>query len=209
MFRKVSGYKKTGRPWLFKTEVWLAIVFIAANLLVLDFFFLRPKEKTVTQIPQNLANIPTTIPSVPLSPTQLSTVSQTAQTQTVVSNSGVKDYFIPLGSGTTSSNDWTSIEGAQAFVDPAQYGTIKTVKFEASISNPNSPQNVSVRLFNTTANHVVWNSEMTMTSDKNAALLISNPVTLDSGNNLYQVQVKTQLMAPTVLTQSRVHITTF
>jgi hypothetical protein len=48
---------------------------------------------------------------------------------------------------------------------------------------------------------------MTM-SGAGPELFISSGVTLDSGNKLYQVQMKSQLGATTNLLQARVHIVT-
>lgn len=120
--------------------------------------------------------------------------------------SPVKDYFIPLGSGTTQANDWTDVPGAQATVDFGSYKNIKSVVFEASVSVPTANQTVSIRLYNVSDKHPVWYSDVTMNGG-NSAYLISQPLAYDKGSKIYQVQVKTQLQYPAQLTQSRIHIT--
>jgi len=65
-----------------------------------------------------------------------------------------------------------------------------------------------VMLFNMTAGHPVWNSTVFFSGGTNAQLLISQPITLDPGNNLYQVQMQTQLTFPANLNQARIHILT-
>lgn len=120
---------------------------------------------------------------------------------------GVKEYFVPLGSGTSAASDWADVAGASAYVDTSSYGKTKKVTFEATIAQPVSSQKVWVRLFNTTDKHPVWYSEI-VTDSAGPILLISSPITLDTGNKLYQVQMKTQLNGATSLSQSRIHITT-
>jgi len=119
-----------------------------------------------------------------------------------------KELYVPLGTGTNTTTDWTDVKGAAAYIDTRLYGKFKKVTFEASLSVPSGSQTVYVRLFNATDKHPVWYSEMTM-SGAGPELFISSGVTLDSGNKLYQVQMKSQLGATTNLLQARVHIVTF
>ncbi|MEK7073931.1 MAG: hypothetical protein AAB960_01225 [Patescibacteria group bacterium] len=123
-------------------------------------------------------------------------------------SSEAKEYFVPLGSGTNASSDWADVTGASAYVDTGSYGKIKKATFEATIAQPVSSQKVWVRLFNATDKHPVWYSEVA-TDNAGPILLTSSATTLDSGNKLYQVQMKTQLKGHTSLTQSRIHITTY
>ena len=131
--------------------------------------------------------------------------TDTATTSVSVTN---KELYVPLGTGINNSTDWTDVKGASAYIDTRLYGKIKTVKFEASLSVPSGNQTVYVRLFNATDKHPVWYSEMTM-SGAGPELFTSSGVTLDSGNKLYQVQMKSQLGATTNLLQARVHIITY
>lgn len=123
-------------------------------------------------------------------------------------SSGVKEYFVPLGSGANASSDWTDVAGVSAYIDTGSYGKIKKATFEATIAQPVSSQKVWIRLFNATDKHPVWYSEV-LTDSAGPILLISPAITLDVGNKLYQVQMKTQLSGVTSLTQSRIHITTY
>ena len=126
----------------------------------------------------------------------------------ITGSSQAKEYYVPFGSGSGSSNDWTDVPGLQANVDSNSYGTIKNVVFEASLHIPTGNQTVSVRLYNATDNHPVWNSEVTFNGNTSSVLLISPTVSLDNGNKLYKVQMKTQLQFQAILDQSRLHITT-
>lgn len=123
------------------------------------------------------------------------------------STGNVKEYYIPLGSGTNNTDAWSDVAGASAYIDTSSYGKMKKVTFEATISVPTGSQKVWVRLYNSTDMHPVWYSEIS--TDNSGPILLASPaITLDSGNKLYQVQIKSQLKGLTNLTQSRVHITT-
>lgn len=132
------------------------------------------------------------------------TAKPASQTQ---NTSLVKEFFVPFGIGSSSSDDWTDIAGLKAALDPANYGSIKTVVFEASVRIPTGNQIAYVRLYNTTDKHPVWFSDVSLEGGT-AQLLISKPITLDSGNKTYQVQMKTSLKYPAFLDQSRLHIIT-
>lgn len=125
------------------------------------------------------------------------------------STTSVKEFYVPFGSGVNSSDEWQDVPGLQVYINRNSYPSIKTVTFEASIRVPTGNQTADVRLFNVTAGHPVWFSEMTFTGGGTPQLLISQPITLDPGSNLYKVQMKTQLKFPAYLDQARVHIATF
>ena len=123
-------------------------------------------------------------------------------------SSSAKEYYVPLGSGTNTTDEWTDIAGASASIDTASYGRIKQATFEATVTVPSGSQKIWVRLFNATDKHPVWFSEVT-TDSSGPILLMSPAITLDKGNKVYQVQMKTQLKNLTNLVQSRMRITTY
>lgn len=118
-----------------------------------------------------------------------------------------KEFFVPFGIGSNSSDDWADVAGLKATLDPANYGNIKTVTFEASVRIPTGNQTAYVRLYNVTDKHPVWFSDVSLEGGT-AQLLTSKPITLDSGNKTYQIQMKTSLKYPAFLDQSRLHIIT-
>lgn len=142
-----------------------------------------------------------------LSPTLTPTL---AKTQSSLSNSQsvAKEYYIPFGAGSGSSSDWQDVSGLQAYIDSASYPNIKSVVFEASLHIPTGNETANVRLYNATDGHPVWNSEITFNGNSSSVFLTSSSVSLDSGNKLYKVQMKTQLQFNAILDQSRLHITT-
>ena len=119
-----------------------------------------------------------------------------------------REFYVPFGSGSGSSSDWQDVGGLQAYVDSSNYPNIKSVVFEASLHVPTGNETASVRLYNATDGHPVWNSQIDFSGNTSSLLLTSQAVSLDSGNKLYKVQIKTQLQFQAVLDQSRLHITT-
>ncbi len=187
-------------------------VLLLINMLALDIFIAfntHPTTAAKTTHPRQTDEaIPTPLPTITVS--QKNIISPTTQpvNQSTPYASAGNEFFIPLGTGTSTASTWTNVPGVQAYIDSSQYPNIQTVTFEASVVLPASLQIVSVQLYNMTANHPVWFSQVTLQSSNGTGLLISNPITLDPGNNLYQVQMQTQLQAPANLVQSRVHIIT-
>ena len=119
-----------------------------------------------------------------------------------------KEYYIPFGAGYVSSSDWFDVPGLEASIDGSAYGKIKSATFEVSVRVPTGNETAEVRLYNVTAAHPVWNSNAMFTGGGSTQFLTSSPISLDSGNNFYKVQMKTQLSYPAYIDQSRVHITT-
>jgi len=161
-------------------------------------------QSCISQINQALAS---NKPAVQI-PTPTPVVSNNSSSLQNANSSQAKAYYVPFGSGKGSSADWQDVPGLQASIDSNSYGSIKSVVFEASLHIPTGNQTASVRLYNFTDSHPVWNSEVTFNGNTNSVLLVSQNVSLDSGNKLYKVQMKTQLQFEAILDQSRLHITT-
>ncbi len=157
-------------------------------------FVMSPISITPTPI---LTFTPTVTPSPTLIP--LPTLTPTPIVM-------VKDYFIPLGTGESQAASWEDVPGSQVNVDFGQYPHIKEILFEASVNIPTASEWVSIRLFNETDMHPVWNSTVTSNDGVTFAVLTSTPITYDTGLKTYQVQMQTQLQAPTDLVQARIHI---
>lgn len=174
---------------------------LLVNVILLNIYLFRKVQTVQSNTTASVAT-PTPIP-VTSAPTVIPTI-----TAPVVINqeSGAKDYFVPLGSGTNQASDWTDVPGAQATVDFGSYQHIKSIVFEASVAVSTGNESVSVRLYNVSDQHPVWYSDVTMNGG-DSAYLISQPIEYDKGPKIYQVQMKTQLQYPANLTQSRIHIT--
>ena len=112
--------------------------------------------------------------------------------------------YIPLGIGSTTSNEWEDIAGAEAWVNTNDYSKNPTVYFEAGIRvSPNGE--VYARLYNVTDKHPVWNSEVKTSSGKSVTVESQN-IFFDAGKKLYRVQIKSTLQYPANLDSSRIRI---
>lgn len=215
-------------------KYWIYVVlgFFVANSLIIDLFFFFPKNSSSqTVLPGNI-NLPNisqnfcpqacidqmnlnlispkatvssaTKPTATLTPTPSLTPTPTS---TPAQAKSVKEFFVPLGVGSGSSGDWTVIDGIGAKIDSADYGDIKTVTFEVSARIPTGNQQIWIRLYNANTYQSVAGSEVTL-SGGTPTLLISSPINLTSGNNLYQIQMKTQLKYLANIDMARIRIKT-
>jgi hypothetical protein len=191
----------------------VVIIFVVINLLLLDLLFLQSFTASQTTKPQKEEE-ESPVTAAGCDETCLDEVKKAVAdfaesvvpSEEAVTVVGTKEYFVPLGSGVNTTDEWTDVNGASAYVDTANYSAIKEVIFEASIRIPNANQDVYVRLYNATDKHPVWFSEMTTSAQ--SQLLRSGAINLDEGNKLYTVQMKSQLKGTTLLDQARVKITT-
>lgn len=180
-------------------------ILITVNIILVDTFVFRnilsPSTKNSTSTVL-MTPTPTDVLSISPSPTS----SQTTANPTTIINQtiGAKEIFIPVGQGQVTATDWTNIPGAVVYIDSTKYTNVKQVVFEASLQSPNN-QIISVRLYNMTDNHPVWYSEMS--TNGTSQFLTSQPIQLDNGNKLYQVQMKSQLQYAAIVDQARIHIT--
>lgn len=211
-------YKFLSSQTIFRILTFLVLL----NLLFLDFaiFDRQPQiiEKTVSMpIVSNvcpsscLAEISQVTKSATLAikPTSIPIPTPTVKPASIQTQaqSLVKEFFVPFGIGSNSSDDWQDVAGLKATIDPANYGSVKTVVFEATVRIPTGNETAYVRLYNSTDKHPVWFSDVSLDGGT-PQLLISKPITLDSGNKTYQVQMKTSLKFQAFLDQSRLHIIT-
>ncbi len=196
-------------------------ILLLVNILAIDYWIYTSGELTQPQqletnnrpsAQKQIANSVQSCPQSCLSYIQEATASSiTLQTNTggaTKNNVVQKELFVPIGSGTNSSDDWEDVPGLQVIVDTAQYNKIKSSFFEASVYVPSGNQIVYVRLYNLTDKHPVWFSELTFANANTSQQLTSDKITLDSGNKAYKVQMKTQLKIPATLNSSRIRIIT-
>lgn len=180
----------------------LMMLFLIGNLLWLNT---QVANNNAAALQQTAVTRVTPVPSPTIDiPVKSGVIVTPTSPRVSPSTPAGKDFFVPLGTGSTQADEWEDIPGAVASLDLGQFTNSKQVMFEASVSVPTANQVVSVRLYNKTDQHPVWYSEVSMNTA--TAYLISQPVIADNGTKTYQVQMKTQLKAPANLTQSRIHI---
>lgn len=199
----------------------MLIVLMLGNLIYLDFLAFRNTKEPITKQPT------ITLPTKPLQ-NAIQEVNQTCpvacvaqiyeattsakktpapKAPVVSALPQTKEFFIPFGSGSNATSDWEDVAGLKAYIDSTKYSSIKNVVFEASVRIPTGNEAAYVRLFNETDKHPVWFSDVSLEGGE-AKLLVSSPITLDAGNKLYKVQMKTSLKFTAILDQARLHITT-
>ncbi len=115
------------------------------------------------------------------------------------------ETYIPLGTGTTSKTDWEDITSTDTTLDPSNYVSIKEVYFIASLKNPTQNGSVVAELYNVTDKHPVWNSQVVMNGP--VTQTITSPIiTLDNGNKLYRVKLKSTLGYQVSLDNAKIKI---
>lgn len=211
-------------PWTF---LFIFLIIIIGNLFIIDvaLFYGKPLQIPLKIASQNSGDLnqknqsqnsaaakkDNTCPVSCLTEIKQATAAispQIIKTQSSApSQSATKEFFVPLGSGSSTANEWADIPGATAYIDSLAYPSIKKAAFEVSLYTPTGNQTAYARLYNVTDKHPVWYSDVSIEGGTPQTKL-SNNITLDTGNKLYQVQMKTQLQFRTNLENARVRITT-
>lgn len=119
----------------------------------------------------------------------------------------IREFYIPLGSGSTTKSDWDDITATETLIDPANYGRIKEAYFIASLRNPTQNGMVEAQLYNVTDKHIVWDSHVQMNGPVSQTIT-SNKITLDGGAKLYRVQLRSTLQFAALLENAKVRIVT-
>ena len=129
--------------------------FVVVNLLVVDAWIIINTKKSAEQAKITPSPIPEVDKSCPDSclaeidkaKTSIASATPSATSQPSRQSSGqttsqqttensVKEFFIPLGSGTSSADDWTDIPGVKAEIDKTKYEKIQKILFEVSVHVP-------------------------------------------------------------------------
>jgi hypothetical protein len=202
-----------------------SVIFCVLNVIALDYWFIRTKTRLdQMSVATERQPAPEAVAEVSCASSCLTHIREaTASLQLAYfpygnaisptpyvsgnSVSPVKEFYIPLGTGMSAAADWTDVVGVEGYIDTTQYAPLKTVVFETTLRIPTGNQTAWGRLYNVTDKHPVWFSDVAIVGG-GAQLVTSVPITLDSGNKLYRVQIKTQLQSPTYVDQARIHITT-
>ena len=209
-------------PWIIIILSIIGIVVIA-NIGFLDYLYIshqsqlqkiqQTQQKVQTPLPvitetQGSACSPSCITAIEsATASALISTSKPISPKTPAKTTGLpKDYFIPLGTGFTQDNNWVNVGGTDITIDPADYGKIKQVIFQASMRIPVANGTMYARLYNVTDNHPVWYSDVS-TGEGLSTMVSSANITLDPGSKLYRVQIKTSLQYPSYLDFSRIKIT--
>ncbi|MCL5675653.1 MAG: hypothetical protein M1120_00820 [Patescibacteria group bacterium] len=218
-----KNYFHTRRLFYPLILITAAGLFLVANLVILDLEYLSHKNLQTTQT--ELQTAPASLPATPNSANTIctsncitnkneATPASKTQTQTVeknvlpANNASAKEYFIPLGFGTSSKGDWQNVDGMQATINTNNFNRIKSAVLEISANIPTGNETADFRLFNSSDQHPVWFSD-TNISGGTTQFLTSAGFALDSGNKTYVLQAKTSLKYPVNINMARIHLVTY
>lgn len=201
----------------------ILLIFILLNLAFLDWQILRKREVQPAEVrlqqykseekPERELSIREEILTAGFCPsTCLDLIKQATASAGPVSAPAApiirfptKEIYIPLGTGSVESFVWTDLSGVEAYLDPANYGKIKQVTFEASLRIPTANGRVFARLYNVNDELGIYESEVSAEGDKGTRVE-SKPIPLSSGNKLYRVQMKTSMDYTGVLDMARIKV---
>lgn len=215
---------KTSRTRVLSLLLLLLLLFFLINLFVLDYRVFRKETPVLSPAPGELpaAEIEAeeaTAGAQPARPAQdacpraclelISESTVSGQKQIVPTKTlplpVVKEVYVPLGTGSTTSRDYKEMVGVEAVIDLDHYPPIKSVIFEATLRIPTANGRVYAKLFNVTDQHDAWNSEV-YTEKPEGYRAEANDVSLASGRKLYRVMMKSTLGYEAVLDGARVKI---
>jgi len=117
-----------------------------------------------------------------------------------------KEFYIPLGSGRTTSREFAELVGVEAVINTANYPRIQSVLFEASMHLFPGNGRMTAKLYNITDRHDVWFSELS--TDGGSIVKKETPITLENGEKLYRVMVQSTLGYEAIVDNARVRIIT-
>ncbi len=202
-----------------KAALLIFVSFFLINLLILDLKVFTNEEEVATPVADKsqTTTIPSfedidetgTCPPACLEEIARATLSGLAQ-PTPISlpapvEPTVKEFYIPLGSGSTNSRDYAELIGVEGVIDMANYPNVKSIIFEASMRIPTANGLVYAKLYNVTDKHDVWNSEVYAES-LNGYRAESGEINLASGRKLYRVMMKSTMGYEAILDSARIKI---
>ncbi|MBI5449526.1 hypothetical protein HY948_04405 [Candidatus Gottesmanbacteria bacterium] len=191
--------------------IFIPVLFLfAVNLLFLDIVVFSQQK------PQPPAQV--TIESVP-APVEADTVCSSScitiideklnavQPRPASPVSTAREFYVSLGSGTTKSSDYEDILSAEAYIDTGNYASIKQATIELFLRNPTGNGRIYAKLYNVTDKHDVWFSEVFIEGG-GPVTKKEMPITLDRGNKLYRVMMKSTMKYDGWLDNARIKIIT-
>jgi len=211
--------------------IYLLLIFIALNLVILNLKVFFPNNLFLLSNSMSAPSSSTTAPESPFEKQPPSFVNQSCpvsclsaifeatassdirtgapsqETNQTASSSNPREYYIPLGSGSTGSPDWTDITATETLIDPSLYGNITEAYFTVSLRNPTRNGRIEAQLYNATDKHLVWTSHLAMDGPESQTIT-SGKIILSNGAKIYRVQLKSTLSYPAYLDNAKIRIVT-
>lgn len=148
-------------------------------------------EKQVPQATPSEAKEPKTTPS------------------SAVSSPSFKEYFLPLGTGTTRQTTWADIASAVVTFNKADYPGLGKINWQATLTvNPPLNGIVAARLYNVTDGYVIEGSTMATGQGglREGVLQSSDNLNLPDGQKTYRVQMYSSVGYDATITGAYVHL---
>lgn len=115
-----------------------------------------------------------------------------------------REYFVPMGTGSTNKTDWIDVPSVQATINGDRYGQVVAVYFEASMKSSNGK--VEARLLDRTNATVIHESNVEHVGDY--TWIISKPFSLPTGGRTFVVQMRSSSGDTVELNGARLRIVT-
>ena len=125
---------------------------------------------------------PTTIPVVSPSPVPSQTIIQTAS----------KEIFIPLGSGSVTTNSFSDIAGSDVTIDLTKYPGVQSIVFQASIWVEGGNGRAYARIYNVDDKNPYFESQITNNTGVGSVQNSLN-IPLPYSTKTYRIQAKTDI----------------
>ncbi len=192
-----------------------ALLFVVTNTVFLDIVVFGKASDTAPAVPISV-EAPSACPAactpvmaglITAKLTDHPAAAVTPSVAPVQADTSPKEYYVPLGSGTTKNDQWEAIPGAEATIDTSLYPKIKQVTFESYLRIPVGIGWMHVKLFNATDGHDVWGSQLQ--TESNTSSHQSAVITLDPGNKRYIVMAQSTIRAEAYIDNARIKIITY
>ena len=204
--------------------ILVLLLLISVNLIILDYKIFYPgnflAQNTLVEAPIIVtpgitdpspltAQCPLPCLDIIRESTTGSKIGSSTPVSTAIANTSLplKEYFIPLGNGTTSKNDWDNIVTTETVIDPRLYGKIEEAFLLVTLKNPTQNGQVETRLYNVTDNYPIFGSHIVM-SGKTEQTISSQKFALPGTSKLYRLQLKSTLSFPASLDNARLKLLT-
>jgi len=160
-----------------------------------DVLTSQPPNISISSSPMSLAS-ETPKPSSEPQPTvvpQMQTTQTVIQkeTQTII-QTAQKEIFIPIGSGSTKSDMYSDLSGAEVAIDTTKYPPIDYMIFQASIWVDNGNGKAWARILNVNDNNPYFESEISSNSSI-GQFRTSGKIPFTYGPKTYRIQAKTDM----------------
>ena len=121
------------------------------------------------------------------------TIYQTQVHEKTVVQTAQKEIFIPIGSGSTTSNSYANLSGVQVTIDWSKYSGVESAVFEANIWAVGGNGRAYAQLVNVTDSNPL-NESTINSSSGSGEFKVSGKVPISSGVKTYGVRAKPDIV---------------